>query len=63
MLYKQLALSPLEESETSIGISLDDILKKIQIQWEKNIEQNYAETDILLHAKVSMGQAKISYKN
>uniref|UniRef100_A0A8C6YBH0 Beaded filament structural protein 2 n=1 Tax=Naja naja TaxID=35670 RepID=A0A8C6YBH0_NAJNA len=53
MLYKQLALSPLEESETPIGISLDDILKKIQIQWEKNIEQNNAETGILLHAKQS----------
>ncbi|XP_070582659.1 LOW QUALITY PROTEIN: phakinin [Erythrolamprus reginae] len=53
MLYKQLALSPLEESEIPIGISLDDILKRIQIQWEKNIEQNYAETSILLHAKQS----------
>lgn len=63
MLYKQLALSPLEESEAPIGISLDDILKKIQIQWEKNIEENHAKTGIFLHAKVSMKQAKISCKN
>ncbi|XP_007421801.1 phakinin [Python bivittatus] len=53
ILYKQLALSPLEESETPIGTSLDDILKNIQIHWEKNIEQNHAETGILLQAKQS----------
>ncbi|XP_042327360.1 phakinin isoform X2 [Sceloporus undulatus] len=51
MLYKQLAVSPLEELKAPTGIGLDDILEKIRIYWEKDIEQNRTETDVLLHTK------------
>nr|XP_003224016.3 PREDICTED: phakinin isoform X2 [Anolis carolinensis] len=51
MLYKQLAVSPLEELEAPVGISLDDILEKIRIHWEKDIERNRAETIVMLHTK------------
>ncbi|KAH0627262.1 hypothetical protein JD844_002775 [Phrynosoma platyrhinos] len=51
MLYKQLAVSPLEELEAPTGIGLDDILEKIRIHWEKDIERNRTETDVLLHTK------------
>lgn len=52
MLYKQLSISPLEELDTPIGTGLDDILEKIRIHWEKDIERNRVETGTLLHAKV-----------
>lgn len=52
MLYTQLSVSPLEELDTPIGTGLDDILEKIRIHWEKDIERNRAETGALLHAKV-----------
>ncbi|XP_028607438.2 phakinin [Podarcis muralis] len=51
MLYKQLAVSPLEELDTPIGTGLDDILEKIRIHWEKDIERNRTETGALLHTK------------
>ncbi|XP_060137034.1 phakinin [Zootoca vivipara] len=51
MLYKQLAVSPLEELDTPIGTGLDDILDKIRIHWEKDIERNRIETGALLHTK------------
>uniref|UniRef100_A0A8D0BUD0 Beaded filament structural protein 2 n=1 Tax=Salvator merianae TaxID=96440 RepID=A0A8D0BUD0_SALMN len=51
MLYKQLAVSTSEELETPIGTGLDDILEKIRIHWEKDIEKNRAEAGVLLHAK------------
>ncbi|XP_033022245.1 phakinin [Lacerta agilis] len=51
MLYKQLAVSPLEELDTPIGTGLDDILEKIRIHWEKDIERNRIETGALLHTK------------
>ncbi|XP_053115024.1 phakinin [Hemicordylus capensis] len=51
MLYKQLAVSPLEELDSPIGIGLDDILEKIRIHWEKDIERNRVETGALLHTK------------
>uniref|UniRef100_A0A8D2LUP8 Beaded filament structural protein 2 n=1 Tax=Varanus komodoensis TaxID=61221 RepID=A0A8D2LUP8_VARKO len=53
MLYKQLAVSPLEELDAPIGTGLDDILEKIRIHWERDIERNRAETGALLHSKQS----------
>ncbi|XP_062976290.1 phakinin [Elgaria multicarinata webbii] len=51
MLYKQLAVSPLEELDAPIATGLDDILEKIRIHWERDIERNRAETGALLHTK------------
>ncbi|EMP31578.1 Phakinin [Chelonia mydas] len=51
MLYNQLAGSQLEELEAPIGTGLDDILEKIRIHWEKDIEKNRVETGALLHTK------------
>ncbi|XP_054846896.1 phakinin [Eublepharis macularius] len=51
MLYNQLAVSPLEELDAPIGTGLDNILEKIRIHWEKDIERNRAETGALLHSK------------
>lgn len=53
VLYKQLAGSHLEELDVPIGTGLDDILEKIRIHWEKDIERNRAETGALLYTKVS----------
>uniref|UniRef100_A0A7M4EIP5 Beaded filament structural protein 2 n=1 Tax=Crocodylus porosus TaxID=8502 RepID=A0A7M4EIP5_CROPO len=51
VLYKQLAGSHLEELDVPIGTGLDDILEKIRIHWEKDIERNRAETGALLYTK------------
>ncbi|XP_032642889.1 phakinin [Chelonoidis abingdonii] len=51
MLYNQLAGSQLEELEAPIGTGLDNILEKIRIHWEKDIEKNRIETGALLHTK------------
>ncbi|KAH1178639.1 hypothetical protein KIL84_012341 [Mauremys mutica] len=51
MLYNQLAGSQLEELEAPIRTGLDDILEKIRIHWEKDIEKNRVETGALLHTK------------
>uniref|UniRef100_A0A674JXI1 Phakinin-like n=1 Tax=Terrapene triunguis TaxID=2587831 RepID=A0A674JXI1_9SAUR len=57
MLYNQLAGSQLEELEAPIGTGLDDILEKIRIHWEKDIEKNRVETGALLHTKVETAPA------
>uniref|UniRef100_A0A8C3PQJ3 Beaded filament structural protein 2 n=1 Tax=Calidris pygmaea TaxID=425635 RepID=A0A8C3PQJ3_9CHAR len=49
VLYKQLAGSQLEELD--VGSGLDDILEKIRIHWERDIEKNRAETGTLLRTK------------
>ncbi|XP_074996951.1 phakinin [Calonectris borealis] len=51
MLYKQLAGSQLEELDVPLGSGLDDILEKIRIHWERDIEKNRAETGALLRTK------------
>uniref|UniRef100_A0ACB8FVQ7 Phakinin n=2 Tax=Sphaerodactylus townsendi TaxID=933632 RepID=A0ACB8FVQ7_9SAUR len=51
MLYNQLAVSPLEELDAPIGTCLDNVLEKIRIHWEKDIERNRGETGALLHSK------------
>ncbi|XP_074941806.1 phakinin [Phalacrocorax aristotelis] len=51
VLYKQLAGSQLEELDVSLGSGLDDILEKIRIHWERDIEKNHAETGALLRTK------------
>lgn len=53
VLYKQLAGSQLEELDVPLGSGLDDILEKIRIHWERDIEKNRAETGALLRTKVS----------
>uniref|UniRef100_A0A8C4VSH1 Beaded filament structural protein 2 n=1 Tax=Gopherus evgoodei TaxID=1825980 RepID=A0A8C4VSH1_9SAUR len=57
MLYNQLAGSQLEELEAPIGTGLDNILEKIRIHWEKDIEKNRVETGALLHTKVETAPA------
>uniref|UniRef100_A0A8C0H1H9 Beaded filament structural protein 2 n=1 Tax=Chelonoidis abingdonii TaxID=106734 RepID=A0A8C0H1H9_CHEAB len=57
MLYNQLAGSQLEELEAPIGTGLDNILEKIRIHWEKDIEKNRIETGALLHTKVETAPA------
>ena len=52
VLYKQLAGSQLEELDVPTGSGLDDILEKIRIHWERDIEKNRAETGALLRTKV-----------
>lgn len=52
VLYKQLAGSQLEELDVPMGSGLDDILEKIRIHWERDIEKNRAETGALLRTKV-----------
>ncbi|KAM6132726.1 phakinin [Pterocles gutturalis] len=52
VLYKQLAGSQLEELDVPLGSSLDDILEKIRIHWERDIEKNRAETGALLRTKL-----------
>ncbi|KAJ7404555.1 phakinin [Willisornis vidua] len=51
VLYKQLAGSQLEELDVPMGSGLDDILEKIRIHWERDIEKNRAETGALLRTK------------
>uniref|UniRef100_A0A8C3MIN9 Uncharacterized protein n=1 Tax=Geospiza parvula TaxID=87175 RepID=A0A8C3MIN9_GEOPR len=51
VLYKQLAGSQLEELDVPLGSGLDDILEKIRIHWERDIEKNRAETGALLRTK------------
>ncbi|XP_074006974.1 phakinin [Numenius arquata] len=51
VLYKQLAGSQLEELDVPLGSGLDDILEKIRIHWERDIEKNRAETGTLLRTK------------
>ncbi|XP_010129186.1 PREDICTED: phakinin, partial [Buceros rhinoceros silvestris] len=51
VLYKQLAGSQLEELDVPVGSGLDDILEKIRIHWERDIEKNRAETGALLRTK------------
>ncbi|KFO08598.1 Phakinin, partial [Balearica regulorum gibbericeps] len=51
VLYKQLAGSQLEELDVPPGSGLDDILEKIRIHWERDIEKNRAETGALLRTK------------
>uniref|UniRef100_A0A8B9PC36 Beaded filament structural protein 2 n=1 Tax=Apteryx owenii TaxID=8824 RepID=A0A8B9PC36_APTOW len=51
VLYKQLAGSQLEELDVPLGSGLDDILEKIRIHWERDIEKNRAETGALLRSK------------
>ncbi|NWZ21276.1 BFSP2 protein, partial [Asarcornis scutulata] len=51
VLYKQLAGSQLEELDVPLGSGLDNILEKIRIHWERDIEKNRAETGALLRTK------------
>ncbi|KFV50652.1 Phakinin, partial [Tyto alba] len=51
VLYKQLAGSQLEELDVPLGSGLDDILEKIRIHWERDIEKNRVETGALLRTK------------
>uniref|UniRef100_A0A663DZ32 Beaded filament structural protein 2 n=2 Tax=Accipitrinae TaxID=8955 RepID=A0A663DZ32_AQUCH len=51
VLYKQLAGSQVEELDVPLGSGLDDILEKIRIHWERDIEKNRAETGALLRTK------------
>uniref|UniRef100_A0A8V5FQ62 Uncharacterized protein n=1 Tax=Melopsittacus undulatus TaxID=13146 RepID=A0A8V5FQ62_MELUD len=51
VLYKQLAGSQLEELDVPLGSGLDDILEKIRIHWERDIEKNRVETGVLLRTK------------
>jgi len=53
VLYKQLAGSQLEDLDVPLGTGLDDILEKIRIHWERDIEKNRAETGAVLRTKVS----------
>lgn len=53
VLYKQLAGSQLEELDVPLGSGLDNILEKIRIHWERDIEKNRAEAGALLRTKVS----------
>ncbi|OXB65943.1 hypothetical protein ASZ78_002691 [Callipepla squamata] len=51
VLYKQLAGSQLEELDVPLGSGLDNILEKIRIHWERDIEKNRAEAGALLRTK------------
>uniref|UniRef100_A0A8B9BV64 Beaded filament structural protein 2 n=1 Tax=Anser brachyrhynchus TaxID=132585 RepID=A0A8B9BV64_9AVES len=51
VLYKQLAGSQLEELDVPLGSGLDNILEKIRIHWERDIEKHRAETGALLRTK------------
>ncbi|OXB83275.1 UNVERIFIED_CONTAM: hypothetical protein H355_002027 [Colinus virginianus] len=55
VLYKQLAGSQLEELDVPLGSGLDNILEKIRIHWERDIEKNRAEAGALLRTKVILG--------
>uniref|UniRef100_A0A8D0HI50 Beaded filament structural protein 2 n=1 Tax=Sphenodon punctatus TaxID=8508 RepID=A0A8D0HI50_SPHPU len=57
VLYKQLAGSHFDELESPVGTGLNDILEKIRIHWEKDIERNRAETGALLHTKPQVEMA------
>ncbi|XP_066206988.1 phakinin isoform X2 [Saccopteryx leptura] len=50
-LYKQLAVSELEQVGVPIGTGLDDILETIRIHWERDVEKNRMEAGALLQAK------------
>lgn len=52
VLYKQLAVSELEQVDVPIGTSLDDILETIRIHWERDVEKNRVEAGALLQVKV-----------
>lgn len=52
MLYKQLAVSELEQADVPIGTGLDDILETIRIHWERDVEKNRIEAGALLQVKV-----------
>ena len=52
MLYKQLAVSELEQVGVPMGTGLDDILETIRIHWERDVEKNRMEAETSLQSKV-----------
>ncbi|KAM5313722.1 phakinin isoform 2-T2 [Glossophaga mutica] len=50
-LYKQLAVSELEQVGVLMGTGLDDILETIRIHWERDVEKNRMEAGAPLQAK------------
>lgn len=52
VLYKQLAVSELEQVGVPIGTGLDDILETIRSHWERDVEKNRMEAGALLQIKV-----------
>ena len=57
MLYKQLAVSELEQVGVPMGTGLDDILETIRIHWERDVEKNRMEAETSLQSKVRGGPA------
>ncbi|XP_053525424.1 phakinin isoform X2 [Artibeus jamaicensis] len=50
-LYKQLAVSELEQVGVPMGTGLDDILQTIRTHWERDVEKNRMEAGVLLQAQ------------
>ncbi|KAF6312530.1 beaded filament structural protein 2 [Rhinolophus ferrumequinum] len=60
VLYKQLAVSELEQVDVPIGTSLDDILETIRIHWERDVAKNRVEAGALLQVKQQAEVAHIA---
>ncbi|KAM8759077.1 phakinin isoform 1-T1 [Rhynchonycteris naso] len=59
-LYKQLAVSELEQVGVPIGTGLDDILETIRIHWERDVEKNRMEAGALLQPKHQVEAARVA---
>ncbi|KAF6098668.1 beaded filament structural protein 2 [Phyllostomus discolor] len=59
-LYKQLAVSELEQVGVPMGTGLDDILETIRIHWERDVEKNRMEAGTSLQAKQQAEVARLA---
>ncbi|XP_036999956.2 phakinin isoform X3 [Artibeus jamaicensis] len=59
-LYKQLAVSELEQVGVPMGTGLDDILQTIRTHWERDVEKNRMEAGVLLQAQQQAEVARLA---
>ncbi|XP_054451006.1 phakinin [Pteronotus mesoamericanus] len=57
VLYKQLAVSELEQIDVPMGTGLDDILEMIRIYWERDVEKSRMRAGASLQAKQQQAEA------